>query len=135
MQLHSFKREFSAKDATFLKLRNACAAQEFTFMQVKRYMQEQNLRMAYKVLGLTLPKHIKSMLAKGGADFSDYFPQSVNNKPGPISIKSILGVVDITEPATDDELRDWGPVIKEEEFTMKELEAELKQKKMEVETV
>ena len=56
LQLNAFKREFGAKDTTFMKLRNACAAQEFTFTALKRYVAEQNIRMVYKILGMTLPK-------------------------------------------------------------------------------
>ena len=55
VQLNCFKREFTQKDNTFLKLRNVCTAQEFTLMQLKRYFNEQNIRMAYKVLGMSLP--------------------------------------------------------------------------------
>ena len=31
LQLNSYKREFMSRDATFMKLRNAVAGQEFTF--------------------------------------------------------------------------------------------------------
>ena len=88
-----------------MKLRSACASQEFTLLQLKRCLSEQNVRMAYKVLGLNLPKSIRTILSKGGADFSDFFPQTANNKPAPQTVKSSLGLLEIVEPAKDSELR------------------------------
>ena len=81
MQLNSYKREFTSRDLTFLKLRDACAAQEFTLTHMKRYLHDQNMRMVYKLMGLQIPKNIREKLAKGGADFSDYFPVRNNTKP------------------------------------------------------
>ena len=52
MQLNSYKREFTSRDLTFLKLRDACAAQEFTLTHMKRYLHDQNMRMVYKLMGL-----------------------------------------------------------------------------------
>ena len=52
----------------------AAVWEEFTFTQLKRYLNEQNMRMVYRVMGLTIPKAVREKLAKGGADFADYFP-------------------------------------------------------------
>ena len=40
MQLNSYKREFTTRDLTFMKLRNSCASQEFTLTQMRRYLQD-----------------------------------------------------------------------------------------------
>ena len=95
MQVLNFRREFTAKDSTLLKLRSACTTQEFTLMQLKRALANQNIRMAYKVIGLNLPKAVKTTLAKGGADFSDFFPQTANSKPGPVTVTGQLGLLEM----------------------------------------
>ena len=114
-QLNTYKREFLSRDTTFLKLRNACAAQEFTFSQLKRYLSEQNIRMVYKVLGLTLPKPLRDKFAKGGADFSDYFPTAANLKPTVTIYKSSLGLIEEREPPTAEELIQPSKKVKKKE--------------------
>ena len=132
LQLGAYKREFSSRDTTFLKLRNACAAQEFTFIQLKKYLTDQNMRMVYKVMGLAIPKKVKDKLLKGGADFSDYFPQRANTKPCHNVYKGALGLIEDKPPATDEELIEPGKKKKEVETPFAaELDAAMMQHRME----
>ena len=79
----------------FLKLRNAVASQEFTLTHLKKYLQEENMRAVYKLLGLTVPKVIKDKLALRGIDFVEYWPGQTNSLPPPEMIKSnVLGPVE-----------------------------------------
>ena len=118
-----------------MKLRNCCSSQEFTLLQIKRYLSEQNMRMVYKVMGLVLPKSIRRILTKGGADFSDYFPVESNNNAGPISTKSTLGLIEYTKPATDAQLREDKPpeIPKKNKLGVEQLEAIVSQQKIEFE--
>ena len=63
------------------------------------------MRMAYKILGLTLPKPIRTKLAQAGADFSDYFPVRTNMKPGHSFLKCSLGLLEDKVAESDSELR------------------------------
>ena len=49
-------------------------------MHVKRYLTQQNMRMVFKVLGLTIPREVREIMMDKGADFSDYFPGLVNSR-------------------------------------------------------
>ena len=62
---------------------------------------DQNMRMVYKLMGLTIPKPIREKLAKRGADFSDYFPPQQNSKPCHTVFKGTLGLIEDKPPATD----------------------------------
>lgn len=101
-QLNSFKREFSAKDMAFMKLRNAASGAEFTIVQLKRYLQEQNLRMVYRLMSLPLPKNIRTKLLNDGCDMSDYFPMLPNMRPGPMCVSGLLGLIEFRHHATDE---------------------------------
>ena len=57
-------------------------------------MKEQNIRMVYKILGMTIPKPMREKFAKGGADFSDFFPVNANKKATHAVFKSALGFVE-----------------------------------------
>ena len=46
---------------------------EFIIIHMKRYLIDQNFRMVYRILGLTVPRKVREVLARKGADFSDYF--------------------------------------------------------------
>ena len=104
LQLNSYKREFVTRDSTFLKLRNAIATQEFTFSQMRRYLNEQNIRMVYKIMGLTIPKPMREKFQKGGADFSDYFPVTSNRKATHTVFKCTLGFVEVKPDPTNEQL-------------------------------
>lgn len=93
------------------------------------------MRMVYRLMGCTLPKSIRTKLAKGGADFSDYFPPLPNNKPGPYMLRGMFGNIEIKEPATDEELQEPTQPKKEEKIKKVKLMAELQQVKMEMETM
>ena len=62
--------------------------------------------MVYKLMGLPIPKPIREKLAKGGADFSDYFPVRNNTKPTNTVMKGSLGFITDATPATDEELKE-----------------------------
>ena len=68
----------TAKDLTFLKMRNICAMHEFIIIHLKRYLADMNFRMVYKLLGLKVPKKVIEILKRKGADFTDYWPASSN---------------------------------------------------------
>ena len=46
---------------------------EFIIIHMKRYLIDQNFRMVYRILGLTVPRKVREVLSRKGADFSDYF--------------------------------------------------------------
>ena len=73
-----YQKEFTSKDTAFLKLRNTVASQEFTFVQIKRFLQEENMRMVYKVLGLQVPKKVKESLKLKGVEFAEHWPVNRN---------------------------------------------------------
>ena len=60
--------------------------------------------MVYKIMGLPLPKPIREKFAKGGADFSDYFPVAANKKATHTVFKSTLGFVEDLPIPTDEQL-------------------------------
>ena len=92
---------------------------------MKRYLQDQNMRMVYKLMGLPIPKPIKEKLAKGGADFSDYFPVRTNTKPTSTVIKGSLGFITDDKPATDEELKVPQKKKTEDKFDWKKKAEEL----------
>ena len=94
------------------------------------------MRMVYKLMGMFIPKPIREKLVKGGADFTDFFPQRANNNACHNIYRGTLGLVEMKPPAEDHELVHPDKKKKEDEspFTM-ELEAALQQHKMEYETL
>ena len=60
--------------------------------------------MVYKLLDTTLPKFIRDKLAKGGADFSDYFPLKTNTKTTSNFLRGTLGLLHDIPPPTDQDL-------------------------------
>ena len=94
------------------------------------------MHMVYRVMGMAIPKNIREKLAKGGADFADYFPQRANNNPCHNVYKGTLGLIEIKPAAEDHELvhPDKKNKVDVTPFTL-ELEAALQQHKMEYEVL
>ena len=62
--------------------------------------------MVYKILGMTIPKPLREKFAKGGADFSDFFPVTANKKATHAVFKSALGFVESLPNPTQEQLED-----------------------------
>lgn len=62
------------------------------------------MRMVYRVMGMTIPKPVREKLLKGGADFSDYFPQRANSKPCHNVLKGSLGLIEDKPDPEDSDL-------------------------------
>ena len=92
--------------------------------------------MVYKVMGMTIPKYVRERLAKGGADFADYFPQRANNKPCHNVYRGTLGLIEDKPAAEDEELVHPDKKKKEDESPFAvELEAAMSQYKIEYDTL
>ena len=98
LQLLKYQREFTAKDLAFLKLRNAASQGEFLMINLKKYLGEGNMRMVYKLLGMQVPKFIRTKMTERGLDFIDYWPVQANSAIPHETVKSTLGLTEVPNP-------------------------------------
>ena len=97
------------------------------------------MRMVYRLLGIPLPQKVRSSLANGGCDMSEYFPIVPNFRPGPYGVSSLLGAIELKHHATDEKLRGSRSEVKKkalkEADQIAELSENLMQAKKELESV